>query len=58
MASNQLRAILLSTSLVVAASGHAGAADVFTLTSATFKDGDMLAKRGRRHRCARVELQR
>ena len=44
MASNQLRAILLSTSLVVAASAHAGAADVFTLTSATFKDGDMLAK--------------
>jgi phosphatidylethanolamine-binding protein (PEBP) family uncharacterized protein len=34
----------LSTSLVVAASGDAGAGDVFTLTSATFKDGDLLPK--------------
>ena len=32
------------TALAVAASSQAAAADVFTLTSTTFKDGDMLAK--------------
>ena len=32
------------TALAVAASSQAAAADVFILTSTTFKDGDMLAK--------------